>query len=249
MARGPWPAPLTFGECGACAYKATGPVHVCWECASRVVEAVPTKRCSVCEQACEDGECGNPICNFSGRRFDRNHAIAMRTGPLKLAINRYKYQNMFGWAGVFARVLVGFLEKNRAIFQPFDLITASPTFVDPGGVRQWDHTRRVLEEAAKYTGDAWPLDVGGPPAITKLRATTPMTTGDWQARHQIATTELRTALHVPTPERTRGKTILVYDDVFTDGHTLNEVARCLRQQGRARAVSGMTLARQPWKGL
>jgi predicted amidophosphoribosyltransferase len=39
----------------------------------------------------------------------------------------------------------------------------------------------------------------------------------------------------------------VYDDIFTDGQTLNEVARALRYSGRAKLVSGITLARQPWR--
>ena len=37
--------------------------------------------------------------------------------------------------------------------------------------------------------------------------------------------------------------MLVYNDVFTDGLTMNEVARCLREQGGAAAVCGVTLAR------
>ena len=41
--------------------------------------------------------------------------------------------------------------------------------------------------------------------------------------------------------------VLVYDDVFTDGLTLNEVARALRRVG-ANAVCGVTLCRQPYRG-
>ena len=42
--------------------------------------------------------------------------------------------------------------------------------------------------------------------------------------------------------------IVVIDDVFTDGLTLNEVARALRLQGGAERVFGVTLVRQPWIG-
>jgi hypothetical protein len=68
----------------------------------------------------------------------------------------------------------------------------------------------------------------------------------WKIRDQIASNELRKALSVPDPKRTSGKSILVYDDVFTDGHTLDEVAHCLRLQGEASEVCGVTLTRQPW---
>jgi hypothetical protein len=39
--------------------------------------------------------------------------------------------------------------------------------------------------------------------------------------------------------------IVVYDDVFTDGFTLREVARCLIRVGDATVVCSVTLTRQP----
>ncbi len=74
-----------------------------------------------------------------------------------------------------------------------------------------------------------------------------MTKKGWKERHEIAKNQLRPALTIPDLKRTQGKSILVYDDVFTDGHTLYEVARCLKMQGGASDVSGVTLARQPFK--
>jgi hypoxanthine-guanine phosphoribosyltransferase len=63
----------------------------------------------------------------------------------------------------------------------------------------------------------------------------------WQKREEIATNDVRKALSVPDPKRTAGKAILVYDDVFTDGHTLDEVARCLQLQGKASEVCSLPL--------
>ena len=51
----------------------------------------------------------------------------------------------------------------------------------------------------------------------------------------------------PDPELVRGKRILVYDDVYTEGLTLREVARALRNAG-AVEVSEVVLARQPYGG-
>jgi predicted amidophosphoribosyltransferase len=47
------------------------------------------------------------------------------------------------------------------------------------------------------------------------------------------------------PTAVVGQRIIVIDDVFTTGNTLNAVARRLREAGAA-AVAGITLARQPW---
>ena len=145
-------------------------------------------------------------------------------------------------------MLAGFLEQEATTFRDFDLIVASPTYVGPGG-RTFDHTRRVLEHAAGEVmpGRPWPFDVGGEPAIVKTARSRPFRGKNWQERRAIARDEIRPALSVPDPSRTAGRSILVYDDVFTDGSTLDEVARALRIHGQANTVCGVTLCRQPWR--
>jgi predicted amidophosphoribosyltransferase len=171
----------------------------------------------------------------------------MRSGILEKALNAYKYENKRGWAVIFARVLVGFLNEEGSSFNSFDLIVASPTFVGLGG-RDWDHTRRVLLEASELDeGTGWPFDTAESPAIIKTAATEPMMGKKWKERYEIARGPLRAALQIPEPARTEGKAVLVYDDVFTDGQTLNEVARCLIVEGGAREVCGVTLMRQPYR--
>jgi predicted amidophosphoribosyltransferase len=244
------PQPTGFGRCSSCPYYETAPAAMCFSCARQSMENLAQKRCRVCDLPYNPGEeeCKNPICNWDNRYFLWNYAVAIKSLALERAIKAYKFEDRKKWAVIFARVLVGFLDEESATFKPFDLIVASPTYVSIDGVsRTWDHTRRVLSEAFSECHGRWPFDVGEhPAAIIKTAATTPMTNKNWKQRHEIAQSELREALDVPDPDRTRGKTILVYDDVFTDGHTLNEVARCLKLKGEASQVCGVTLARQPY---
>jgi predicted amidophosphoribosyltransferase len=44
----------------------------------------------------------------------------------------------------------------------------------------------------------------------------------------------------------RGQHVLVVDDVMTTGHTLNELAACLKRQGAAR-VTNAVFARTPFQ--
>jgi len=241
------PEPLGFGRCGQCAYLRTGTPSICFTCARNSIEALQAARCQVCDLPFKEGSttCANPICNWGDRRFERNYAAAMRSGVLESAVDAYKYRDQTGWAVIFARVLVGFLDEARATFDSFDLIVASPTFVGAGG-REWDHTRQVLLEARDDDAE-WPFDTVEPAAIIKTAATERMMGKTWRQRYEIATGPLREALSVPDPARTTGKEILVYDDVFTDGQTLNEVARCLIDEGGATRVCGVTLMRQPFR--
>lgn len=236
-----------FGRCGSCGYRDTGSPALCFRCANRTLEPLttPTQRCAVCDHPYPAGEvsCRNGPCNAGWRKFNWNYAIAMRSGTLDRVIKRYKYEDKPAWANIFGRILTGFLDANASIFDVFDLIVSAPTYVGPGG-RDFDHTREVIRAADGVSGGRWPFDVEPIPAITKVQATPRLVeAGGYQQRKAIAWGPLREALAIPDPSRTAGRTILVYDDVFTDGLSLNEAARALKLQGGARSVSGVTLAR------
>jgi predicted amidophosphoribosyltransferase len=202
------------------------------------------RRCDTCERPLEpDGSCGNPVCTYDeDERFFRwVWAISMRTGALQRAIDAYKVQGVKGWAWIFGRVLVGHLNAGASAFSRYDLIVPSPTYVGPGG-RTFDHTGEVIARAIVEDDGTWPFRLG---VITKGQATTPFRGRTWQQRRQIAESELRQALDVPDPAQVRGKRILVFDDVYTEGLTIREVARSLRLAG-ASEVSEIVLARQPY---
>jgi predicted amidophosphoribosyltransferase len=245
------PEPLGIGRCSQCAYLNAGTSDICYRCARETIEPLAPTRCVTCDLALKDnGECGNPICSWSidSRYFEWNYAIAMRSGVLERAISSFKYQNKWGWKDIFARVLVGFLDDEAPTFDPFDLIVASPTYLDADGDRSYDHTGDVVVAAYDEADGLWPFDTGDPPAIVKTTTTPRFVGKTWQQRRQIAEGELRDSLSIPDRRRTEGRAILVYDDVFTDGFTLREVARCLKVQGGASTVCGVSLTRQPFRG-
>ncbi len=211
-------------------------------------------RCEVCDQTYITGEtaCRNPVCGMSERWFEWNYATAMRSGVLQRVINAYKYSDASsgnrGWAAIFGRILVGFLDANEATFNGVDLIVASPTFIGPDSRRDWDHIREILvaADAEQVPPGRWPFDLAETPAIIKTADAPAMTGMKYQQRRVNAEGPVRDSLEVSDPSRTRGRRIVVVDDVFTDGLTMREVARALRLQGRAREVRGVTLARQPF---
>lgn len=239
------PAPAGFGNCARCAYLAGGPADICFACAQKSFERLAPNRCELCELPLEQGACGNPLCNWteSERFFHWVWAISMRTGSLRRAIDRYKVDGKIAWARIFGRVLLGYLNANPSVFKQYDLIVPSPTYVGDGG-RAFDHTGEVLAAARLEDDGTWPF-VGN--VIQKTQPTTPFRGRGWQRRRQIAETELRQALTIPSPALVVGKRVLIYDDVYTEGLTLREVARALRGAG-ATEVSEVVLARQPYGG-
>jgi predicted amidophosphoribosyltransferase len=239
------PRPTGFGNCRDCPYRDVGSVATCYPCARQTMRALPSTCCSVCQQewTAPRARCSNPVCHWPDRQFDWNAAVAMRSGELEHSINRYKYDEVRGWALIFGRVLAGFLYDQQPRFADFDLVIPSPTYVGADG-RNFDHTALVLRAAAELDETGLPFALV-PPVLVKTGPTPPLAKLSWSARRDVCRDELPMVLQVPDPDRVDGQRVLVYDDVFTDGLNLNAVAKKLREVGAAQ-VCGVTLARQPW---
>lgn len=242
------PAPAGFGKCGQCAYLEAGTAEICFLCAKNTFEPLSAARCGVCQLGGEpDEDCGNPLCRWEDRYFDSCMAISMLTGVLEKAVYRYKKDGKRAWALIFGRVVAGYVERNADEIEQYDLIIPAPTYLGPGASREWDHIRLIVEAAARETETSWPFDLSSPGTVIKTAETKRLKDcKSWQERHAVATGALRAALNVPYPYVVRGKRILLFDDVFTGGLTMNEVARALVLAG-AESVTGLVLARAPFK--
>ncbi len=241
------PEPAGFGRCGECAYRFAGSVETCFECASRTFEHLPDDPCLTCEGALkDDGSCGNPLCNkpVDARGWRMIWAVSMRTGELKAAISAYKYDGCWGWAHIFGRVLIGHLcAQEEEIRRRYGVIVPMPTFVGPGG-RSDDHIGDILRRA-EVEDPSWPFRFD---VLAKTVATRRLVeTRTFRERAEIAEAEIGPAIDVLHADAVAGQNVLVFDDVFTGGLTLREVAHKLRAAG-ARSVDGIVLARQPFRG-
>jgi len=101
--------------------------------------------------------------------------------------------------------------------------------------------------SAQHGGAVWPFDLSVPPAIALTTEVPQLVGKSWPERRDIVQGILRSSLVIRDLKKTTGKKILVFDDVFTDGLHLNEIARVLKINGRASVVSGIVLARQPFQ--
>lgn len=240
------PKPAGFGNCRRCAYAETGSASTCYGCAIATFERLASDRCDLCElQLKADGSCGNPVCSWDeqDRGFKWVWAISMRTGSLKVAIDRYKVDGRTAWSWIFGRVLVGYLNAGRNVFTKYDAIIPSPTYVGEDG-RSFDHIGHIVERAIIEDDGTWPFELG---VIDKTGPTTPFRGQTWKRRFDIANRELTPALQIARPNVVNGKRVLVFDDVYTEGLTIRTVARALKAAG-ALEVSEIVLARQPFRG-
>lgn len=238
--------PAGFPACRRCPYLHRDEPLVCWRCCAQRSIAPPGRLCLVCEQTLgSDAPCTNDWCTRADRWFSIVWSVGPHAGTWRRAIVRYKYRDMTGWAQVFGRVLLGYLDEHMPWFDEYDLLLPMPAYTGPGARRPWDHVGAFVAAAARLAGPRWPFVAD---LLAKRAETPPLARRPLPARRACAEGPLRRALEVVDPAAVAGCRVLVIDDVFTEGSTLREVARALILAG-ADEVAGLVLARQPWQPL
>jgi predicted amidophosphoribosyltransferase len=169
----------------------------------------------------------------------------MKTGVLEQMIWQVKYQGVHAWGIIFGRVILGYLYECPEMTDGLDAIIPTPAYLPAGADRRSDHARYAIEQARDQDEYDLPF-VLDPPLVIKTQATDRMRSTSGAGGRRELSEKLFQSLVVPDPSRVAGKEIMVYDDVFTSGNTLNAVARRLKASGAA-AVYGLTLARQTWR--
>jgi predicted amidophosphoribosyltransferase len=233
----------TFPDCPTCPLLKTAKGTVCYRCAAPTLPRPRGETCPVCGQEGYVWFCQNRTCTLAQRGFGRVHVIAMLRDELRDRVHWLKYEGKRGWAVIFGRIIVGYLNEHEdEMLQAYDLIVPNPTFAAPGKVQ---HTELTIAAAADNDDNfwGWPFDKA-PWALVKTEATPKSATNKWDEKQRCA----RLHAHAITIDdaRIKGKRILLYDDVFTTGAQFDQVGHKLQHHGAA-SVDGLVLARAPWR--
>lgn len=171
--------------------------------------------------------CGD--CRKRAPAFTKAWSAYPYASPLREAIGLLKYERKYGLAGSLCRLLV------VALPPALDVDVVMPVPLHPARLREREFNQSLLlaESVSRRLGVALSYT-----NLIRIRDNAAQTSLPRSAR----LTNLRHAFHVRVPEAVRGRRVLVVDDVFTTGTTLNECAKALRKAG-AGDVYVLTLAR------
>lgn len=173
--------------------------------------------------------CGK--CLTGGYYFKRARSVAFYEGRLREILHGFKYHGKLFLGGVLSRILADHYPSD---LDEIDLVVAVPLHISKLRSREFNQCVVMAKDLAKRI--RVPFDSM---ALKRVIDTKPQyELGNESERRR----NVRGAFVVKDVSRVSGKSILLLDDVFTTGSTMNECARALLKSGVIK-VQALTLMR------
>ena len=219
-----------------------GGAFCCSDC-MRTFKAISAPLCSCCgmmfkSRQGENHFCGDCITRPKGFRIAR--AAVVNNQQLMTAIHRFKYAGKVQLAKLLGGLM---LNAYRRFWkqEKFDLVLPVPLHTKKFRKRGFNqsylliHSWKAISSPAADALSSIPLRTD---VLIKHKATLPQTGLGRQQRLK----NIKNAFRVQNPQQVVGKKVLLIDDVYTTGATVNECARVLLKAG-AKFVDVLTVAR------
>ena len=178
----------------------------------------------------EEFVCGD--CRQNPFYFDRARSLGFYDTVLRTTIHHFKYRKQMGVLAEMDLLLEKYFAENPGFCQGFT-VSPIPLHFNKMKERGFDQAFLIARQVARVL--KLPLEGG---LLWRVKATSPQAT---MTRMERAL-NIKGAFEVNRPELVAGKNILLVDDVFTTGATVNEATKILKKKGAGK-VHVFTLGR------
>jgi ComF family protein len=220
--------------CEVCRVATEPGVHLCADCALGV-QRIVAPYCQKCSQPFEGAITQTFTCsNCAGREVHFECAVApyRSRGVVRDFIHAFKYERKFHLRRPLAAWLADALEDGRIATRAFDAFVPVPLH----HVRFREREFNQAAELATLLSQRTEIPVWD--AIKRTRYTSTQTKLDRAERME----NLRGAFQMRKSARVKDRHIVLVDDVFTTGSTVEECSRVLLRAGAA-SIRVITIAR------
>lgn len=173
-----------------------------------------------------------PDCVQKRPPFSCHRSYGRYGGRLKDAILLYKYRKFQILGRDFARIIHHVLGKDEDIWWKADFIVPVPLHPKRQKKRGFNQAQVIAQELARLIGVEIANDV-----LVKVKNAPPQTFLELEERAE----NVSGAFSVVNKRKIRRKVVILVDDVFTTGSTLNECSSVLKKSGVGE-VRALTLA-------
>jgi ComF family protein len=225
---------LLPSQCQCCErFLEGGRAVVCPDCLAQIPWIEPPF-CSICgipfpSRVGEPHPCSD--CMTKKRYFQSARALGSYAGSLQKMIHRWKYQEKTYLTAPLGKWMAMGVQRYWDP-PPFDFLLPVPLHLQRLRARGFNQVLLLVRELSRRTGIPYRKKL-----LQKKNATTPQVELSGTEREKA----VRDAFHITGTDGLEGKSILLVDDVYTTGATVNECARILVMAG-ARRVDVLTLA-------
>src|SRR5208337_4564458 len=207
---------------------------ICPDC-RKAIRTVRPPYCPCCGLPYPSGDEKGHLCApclKERRYFEVHRTCALYEGAIKEAIHRFKYGGVFPLVSVFGDLLHPAFQRLTRDY-PVDLLVPVPLHMRRLRERGFNQALLLVKELSKRTGIPYEER-----ALKKIKDTPVQITLKKRERRK----NLTRAFQVKDREAIKGKAVMLVDDVYTTGTTVNECSRALRAAGAER-VAVLTVAR------
>ena len=200
----------------------------CWE----QIEFLKPPWCQACGLPCWSAVCAD--CNARPPLFRKLRAVAFYEPTLREAIHLMKYEKK----QVISKHLIQLLQ----VHLPEDLASTELRFPAPNSrstqtalrQRGFNQAEQIAQGVAKVWGVPVHIDI-----LVRIRDTVPLNRLN---SHEERMKNIAGAFEIRSPESIQNRKILLIDDIFTTGTTINEALKAL-QTANPDCVDVLTLTR------
>ncbi|MEA3485117.1 MAG: ComF family protein [Candidatus Aerophobetes bacterium] len=165
--------------------------------------------------------------------FKRVFVPTLYKGVMKKAIHLFKYERKMNLIQGMKKIVKIYLDNNRGIFPYLDLVVSVPLHRKKLKERGFNQAELLAKVIAKHFN-------------LKLVKNNLKRVKSTQSQAKLSKRErienIKKAFLIKNTERFRGKSVLLVDDVYTTGTTVNEIAKILKR-AKAKNIYVFTLAR------
>jgi len=172
-------------------------------------------------------------CRKQHSYFNCARSVGVYEKALRKCIHLFKYYREKKLAKPLGKLLIDYLSKNKQLYQELDLIIPVPLHKNDLKIRGFNQSLLLSKEI----GDYFSLPVEKNILIKKK-----ITGAQIKLSKKEREKNLLNAFFIAEPERIKGKKLLLIDDVFTTGSTVNECSKELKK-AQVKNICVLTLAR------
>lgn len=211
-----------------------------------ILDLIYPNVCGFCNTICKENLCNECeekiqpklLCNIDDYKNDdtkyfSKHLYLFKYDEIRNKILDYKFNDKAYLYKTFSKIIIK-NEKICGFLKKYDIIIPVPIHKKRRKARGYNQSELIVKEIAKKIDDIR-LENN---VLLKVQNTKPQSTLNKLERNENA----KNAYMIKNADKIKNKSVLVFDDIFTTGNTVNECSRLLKLSG-AKDIGIITLAK------